>query len=390
MDLFLTVAAIVICGSVAVAAGVFAQVHAHYVAVGAPLAIVGLAILGFVASSSLEEGHYDDFGGAMMELVSLVGAGLLIISFGPLVAWLLNLPSTRPPTSPAATAVAMTAAATAMAVSALIVNIATTAQDRATYQPESRIGALTVTTTDGVPTVAELQRKLPGATIVQDLRPVWPGMVDAGMELRTGRYDSLYIGDETLLHYLTADTPYDENTAVLINPDEVESSVRLPYHFTQTEPGFHEAHVPATRVYLPDFPISAVFVPAKVVRDLGFMLIPERLIAMPVSAAEFQDGYLERGFQPSTDWWYFVGVMLLLAVAAGLSIRRHAPLHTAFGAALGGLTGCAIGLLHSWPATTSADWDPPPRVPFETPWLLVVVVVVVAALGGVRGRRASG
>ncbi|MEU4516637.1 hypothetical protein AB0G05_44715 [Nonomuraea wenchangensis] len=42
----------------------------------------------------------------------------------------------------------------------------------------------------------------------------------------------------------------------------------------------------------------------------------------------------------------------------------------------GTAAGCVIGLLLSWPMTTSVGWDELPRMPFETPWWLIAALAI--------------
>ncbi|MEU6730603.1 hypothetical protein ABZ917_43430 [Nonomuraea wenchangensis] len=44
------------------------------------------------------------------------------------------------------------------------------------------------------------------------------------------------------------------------------------------------------------------------------------------------------------------------------------------GSVPGTAAGCVIGLLLSWPMTTSVGWDDPVRMPFETPWWLIAAL----------------
>src|ERR1044072_2857065 len=88
------------------------------------------------------------------------------------------------------------------------------------------------------------------------------------------------IGDEKLLRYLTGDqsTPYDEGTAVVITSAEVKvDSVELSYENDDAP----TRTVPAVGARPADPHMEAIFVPSKIVRDLGFQLQPEELIVDP-------------------------------------------------------------------------------------------------------------
>lgn len=73
---------------------------------------------------------------------------------------------------------------------------------------------------------------------------------------------------------------------------------------------------------------------------------------------------------------------VLLRVGGGstASLRLFAAcragLSAACGTGMGATAGCAIGLLLVWPMTVSIDWEPVPRVPFETPWSWISALVV--------------
>ncbi|MFG1966891.1 hypothetical protein [Nonomuraea sp. NPDC049028] len=90
------------------------------------------------------------------------------------------------------------------------------------------------------------------------------------------------IGDEKLLRYLTGDqsTPYDEGTAVVITSAEVKvDSVELSYEINENDATTRT--VPAVGARAADPHMEAIFVPSKIVRDLGFQLQPEELIVDP-------------------------------------------------------------------------------------------------------------
>jgi hypothetical protein len=188
--------------------------------------------------------------------------------------------------------------------------------------------------------------------------------------------------------------------------------------------------------------VNEVFIPTKVIRDLGLRPEPDRLIVDPsahrTTEAEqdridqrLGDGastYVERGFQASTEWMAVVAVGVVVAlgsalVAGGragtggrsrrvllrvsdgsaLALRVFAASRAGWsmlcGTALGTAAGCVIGLLLAWPMTTSSDWEVLPRVSFQTPWWAMAALVaglpvlagIIAALPKPRvsGREAS-
>ncbi|HUR06603.1 MAG TPA: hypothetical protein VM347_28935, partial [Nonomuraea sp.] len=53
----------------------------------------------------------------------------------------------------------------------------------------------------------------------------------------------------------------------------------------------------------------------------------------------------------------------------------RAAVGAACGTAIGATAGCVIGLFLVWPMTTSIDWEPPPRAPFETPWTAIAMLI---------------
>ncbi|MFC4063022.1 hypothetical protein ACFOWE_32485 [Planomonospora corallina] len=227
--------------------------------------------------------------------------------------------------------------------------------------------------------------------------------------------EAIYIGDRTLLRYLTGDpsAPYDEGTAVVVTTEGGETgSVEIRYHGAEADRPPLTGTIPAITVRPADPRVGGVFLPADAVRGLGVRLEPDHLIIDPslhrTSAAERERiehrleeagfTYVERGYRTPTGWRYAVAVLLLLALAGALIAAREAgservllrisggsatPSRTlrslvasraACGTVLGVSAGCVIGLLLAWPMTTSYDWDPPPRVSFETPWALIAAM----------------
>ena len=296
----------------------------------------------------------------------------------------------------------------------------------------------------GEPVVrAAVQRELPGVPIVQsDAQP------DGDLRLEIGNADlpglenvdpAGLIGDRTLLGYLTGDpsTPYDENTIVVVTAKDADlHTVTAIYDSGSSSnggPSMRKA-IPATVAKPADPEVEKVFIPAKVVRDLGLDLEPGQLIIDPsihrTSATEqarldhrlgdSATTYLEPGFQPSTGWRTFVVAAIVVAFGCALAgaerprgsggsggsgprrvlfradgsntaLRLFAAsrmgLVAACGTVLGGLAGCTIGLLLAWPVTASIDWDVTPRVGVDTPWPLIAALVIglpilTAALAG--------
>ncbi|MEU7853388.1 hypothetical protein [Nonomuraea sp. NPDC049141] len=254
-------------------------------------------------------------------------------------------------------------------------------------------------------------------------------------------YPHEVIGDEALLRYITGDqsTPYDEGRAVVVTTADVKvDSVAIRYDVTGNNGPLASKSIPAIGARTIDPNMQTIFVPAKVVRDLGYQLEPDELIVDPslhrISASEQErldsrlgdvaQTYVERGFQASTSWQVVAVATLLIALYGALTagdgkatssrsgrvLRRagdgtaatfrwfgacRAGLSAACGTVLGAVAGCPIGMLLIWPLTASNSWESPPRVPFETPWLTIAAVVVglpvlAAALGGLLTRARVG
>ncbi|GAA3122372.1 hypothetical protein GCM10010466_11580 [Planomonospora alba] len=414
----------------------YGLVRGRHLVTGATLAVTGIAVLAFIAWYTHEDQHYDDFGSAMLVLLGMLCGALLVFGLGPFVPWTLGVlgrnaarlpPAFRPAarhlaggsawTSPA---VALTMTATAAAVAVTTVMFAETAQGRAHYQPRAWPGALIVegfSAEQAAAVRAALRHELPDVPVAQDSGGAGSPSVESSEGLV---WTNPCIGDRALLHYLTGDpsVPYDEGTAVVVSADEEETgSVLLRYHLPGDSPPV-EKTIPAITVRPADPRMEAVFVPAKVVQDSGRRLEPERLITDPSlhrTTADEQERldrrlgetattYVERGFQAPTDWWYVVAGLLLIALTGALAATRaagservllrvsgrsaapsrtlrflvacRAAAGTACGTVLGAVAGCVIGLLLAWPLTAPIDWDPPPRVPFDTPWELIAALVV--------------
>ncbi|MEO3805559.1 hypothetical protein [Nonomuraea sp. B1E8] len=417
--------------------------------------------MALIAWSTREDEHYDDFGSALQLLAAIIGGSLFLTGLGPFTPQLLDILRRRTARlSPVirlaardlarnslrtAAPIAITMVTTAFAVAFLIVAVATTAQNRANYHPQARPGALVVNVWgEGATGLrAVIQQELPGVPIVQmdilhhrgyfslDVKDVdLPEVESVGLPGS--------IGDQALLRYLTGNpaTPYDEGTVVVVTPDDIQvDTVTLSYSLPTEKEDRHKAF-PAVAVRSSDPHVNEVFIPTKIVKDLGLRPEPDKLIVDPSAHRTTQaeqdrinrrlgDGegaYVERGFQESAGWMGVVAAAIVVAlgsalVAGGragagrsrrvllrvgngsvLTLRMFAAsrsgLSTFCGTALGAAAGCVIGLLVAWPSTTSIDWEVPPRVSFETPWWAVAALVaglpvlagIIAALPRPRVR----
>ncbi|MGW0481955.1 hypothetical protein [Nonomuraea sp. NPDC003214] len=419
---------------------------------GAVLATLGLAVLAGNAWATREDVHYDDFGSAVQLYASMLGAALLFLGLGPFVAWALKLPARHAARLPVTVrlaareaagasrgAAALTAAvmlATGLAVTLMISAAAVTTQNRAHYLPQARPGALQVDTfyTDDPDAVgAAVREELPpGVPVLRSEETAGSGHVTYAGDGWSG-FDA-FVGDETLLRYLTGDpaTPYDEDTAVLVTTEPgADPTIDLHYSMT-TPPGeYLTKTIPAITARPADPRLSALFVPAKVVRGLGFDLEAGRFLVDPAAhrttrveqerltdrLSDIAEVHVERGYEPATGWIPAAGALILLALGGGLaatalaargsrrarvlrraggSPRRYAAcragLVTACGALPGAAGGAVAGLLLAWPLTTSIEWDVPPRVAFDTPWELVAALAaglpaLAAALAALRPAR---
>ncbi|MEU7001454.1 hypothetical protein [Nonomuraea sp. NPDC046570] len=426
-----------VCGSIFFArlsASRVRQNRADSMARGTAVAMVGITVVALTAWSTREDTHYDDFGSVMTVLAGIYGGSLLILGLGPFVPWLLgvlgrnavHLPRVFRPAArhvggiPARTAagVATTMVGTAVATALMIIAPAVTAHGRANYYPEARPGALVVEvfSAEQAATVrAAVQHELPGVPITEAGSDTGPG------HLAVSSPDIIwtepYIGDQALLRYLTGkpSTPYDKGTAVLVSTDEEEvASVRIEYTSAGTDDSPSGENIPVITIRSPDPRFGRLFIPREAAISLGFRPQPERLIIDPshyrVSATEQERldrrlsgtavTYVERGYQAATEWRYVVAVMILIALAGALAATRaagskrillrisggsavalrfltacRAAVSAACGTAIGATAGCFIGLCLAWPLTTSIDWDPPPRPPFETPWTAIAILI---------------
>ncbi len=423
---------------------------------GVVLASFGLAVMAFFAWSTHEDQPYDDFGTAVTVLAGVIAGALLILGLGPVIAWLLGVlgrsasplpPAIRPAVRPMAdkpariaAGVTTTMAATAVAVAVVILSVAVTAKARADYRPVARLGALVVEgfSPERAAAVREaVVQEFSGAPVVQNNSRRERGY----FTVETADHSFLqeiHIGDQALLHYLTGDpsTPYDQKTVVVLAAGgETQDSMVIRYERSLSDPSTSVKTVPAVTVRPAEPRVGSVFIPAKIMEDFGFHLESNQLIIDPslhrTSAIEEERlsrrlgatarVQVERGYHAPTGWQDFVAVVLLIALAGALTTTRSAAsrrilrrvgggstaalryfvaCRAAFGAALGAgigaVAGCVIGLLLAWPMTAPIGWDVPPRVPFETPWLLiaafVVALPVLAAMiagvwAAVPGRR---
>ncbi|WP_143078883.1 hypothetical protein [Nonomuraea pusilla] len=413
------------------------RVRRRYARVGAASAAAGLAVLAFAASSTAEDQHYDDFGSAMTALAAMAGGGLLVLGLGPAVPWLLGLlgrqaarlPSPFRPaarhlaagTVRAALAVTTTVTATAIAVTVTIVSAATTAQDRARYVPEAVPGALVVGEfgpAEVASVRAAVEQRLPGVPVVERGLP----RERVSVELDSSSVSAPFVGDQALLRYLTGAPParYDEGVVVVVTADgENSGSVRI--RRDSSDPGGSPSYAtfPAVTVRPADPRIHEVFVPAKIMHDLGIAVDPLELIIDPAvhratqADQERLEGRLgeafsvglEQDFQASTWWLFPVGTLMFIALLGALAAMRwagsdrvlrriaggsaatlrllaasRAVLGAACGSVMGTVAGCVTGLLLRWPMTTSSGWEAPPRAPFETPWGWIAVLAALPVL----------
>ncbi|MEO3794213.1 hypothetical protein ABGB14_28695 [Nonomuraea sp. B10E15] len=433
-----------------------ARIHRAYVLGGMFVSFVGVWLMASGAWPARTDSRYGLFARAEFTAATLMGAGLVLIGLGPFASRLLDvlgryaerlplpvrlavrdLAARRTSTAPAIT---LTAMATAFGIALTIIAVGATAQLRADYLPRARPGALLVSPLspadmDAVRTA--MQRELPGVPSAETQLPRPPSRVGAhvdGLDRPGGSvYPDAVIGDEALLRYLTGDrsTPYDEGTAVVVTTADVKvGSVTINIGDSPTV-----NTLPAVVARTADPHMETIFVPAKVIRDLGHQLEPGELIVDPsvhrVSASEKErldarlggvaETSVERGFQPWTGWTAVVAAVLLVALGSALAaggggatspragrvLARagdgsaaalrwfgacRAGLGAACGTVLGAVAGCPVGMLLSWPLTAATSWNSPPRVPFPTPWPVIAAVVaglpiVAAALGALLVRE---
>lgn len=461
-SIVLAIPVALVCSSVLFAWGSAQRAHlrSRFLLWGAALAVVGLLVMAVIAWATHEDEHYDDFGSALQVLAAIDGGALFVAGLGPAAPWLLgvlrrhtarlspairlaardvarNSPRTAPP-------IAITMVMTAFAVSWMILTVAVTAQHRAGYFPQARSGALVVDVqtgdaNDAAAARAVIQQELPGVPIAQRDDPAHLGHFSLDVEdVDLPDVESVasagFIGDPALLRYLTGDpaTPYDEGTAVVVTPNDLKvDTVTLFYSMPTDDDAEKELpskSIPAIAVKSADPYVNEVFIPTKVIRDLGLRPQPIKLIVDPSAhrtteaeqerinqrLGERMSAYVERGFQePAAEWMGVVAAALAVALASALiaggqagaggrtrrvllRVRAGSPLALRMfaagragwsmvcGTALGTFAGCVIGLLLAWPMTASSDWDVLPRVSFETPWWAIAALATgLPVLAGV-------
>ncbi|MBB6557088.1 hypothetical protein [Nonomuraea rubra] len=336
-----------------------------------------------------------------------------------------------------------------------LIAVGETAQSRAEYLPRGRPGSLVVhsgpvslgpfSTADAATVRAAVERELPGVPIAQHEAVVDTWFFDARAENVEIPEEVVYwnqvIGDEKLLRYLTGDqsTPYDESTVVVITSAGVKvDAVDLVYELDKDDETRQTKSARAVVARISDPHMETIFVPSKLVRDLGYRLQPSELIVDPavhrVTPQEQQrlddrlddavaEVHVERGFQASTGWLPFAAVAFLAALGCALAsgfgkaanarqarvMKRagngsaaafrwfrasRAGLSTLCGTVLGAIAGVPAGMLLLWPLTMRTTWEAPARVPFETPWPAIGAVVaglplLAAALGALFALRCS-
>ncbi|MDF2705058.1 MAG: hypothetical protein K0R62_710 [Nonomuraea muscovyensis] len=442
----------------------------RFVVLGLCASFAGVWLMGLGAWLAREDSRYGvfEFYGAL--LITLVGAGLLTAGLGPLPSWLLETlgpyAERLPPPLRLAVrdlahrrarsvlTITLAMMATAFGLALTVIAVGETTQSKAEYLPLGRPGSLLVRSSpaylgpfsaEKAATVrAAMERELPGVPIAQSetvSRASWHfGATADNVEIPE---DAVYwdqaIGDEKLLRYLTGDqsTPYDEGTAVVVTSANVKvDSVDLSYEMHENDETTKSKTVRAVVARTSDPRMETIFVPSKLVRDLGYQLQPSELIIDPtlhrVTAQEQQrlddrlddavaEIHVERGFEASTGWLPFASAAFLAALACALAsglgkaangrqarvMRRagngsaaafrwfcasRAGLSALCGTALGAVAGCPVGMLLLWPLTMPTTWEAPERVPFETPWPVIAAVVaglplLAAALGALFARE---
>ncbi|MEV4799282.1 hypothetical protein AB0K18_04640 [Nonomuraea sp. NPDC049421] len=220
---------------------------------------------------------------------------------------------------------------------------------------------------------------------------------------------------------------------VITSGDVRLDSVDIVYELDEDDESTQVKTVPALLVRATEPGTQTIFVPSKIVRDLGYSLVTSELFVDPaVHRAtpdeqrrlddrlddELAEVHVERGFQAPMGWAPFAAASLLAAIACALAagfgaaanvrqarvMRRtgvafrwfcaaRAGVTALCGTVLGAVAGCSAGMSLLWPLTVSMSWEDPPRVPFETPWLTIAAIVlglpfIATVLGAlfVRGR----
>ncbi|MBB5079266.1 hypothetical protein [Nonomuraea endophytica] len=189
--------------------------------------------------------------------------------------------------------IAVTMVLTACAIVVTSVAVAQSAQGRAWYVPQARHGALLVKLSNADPAVtrAALQREVPADSVVQRDQTTQDrhfGVDVEGVDLPDveGVIPPGFIGDKALLRYLTgnAATPYDEGTAVVVTPHDLDvDTVTIRYSLRTDDDGAaaRTKSLPATVVKSPDRQVNEVFIPTTVIRVLGLAPEAESLIVDP-------------------------------------------------------------------------------------------------------------
>ncbi|MFG3441561.1 hypothetical protein ACGF0J_30325 [Nonomuraea sp. NPDC047897] len=442
----------------------------RFVVLGLCVSCAGVWLMGYGAWLAREDSRYGGLEALGILLIAFVGAGLLAAGLGPLPSWLLETlgpyaERLSPPfrlavrdltrrRAGAVLAITLAMTATAFGLALTVIAAGETTQSRAEYLPRGRPGSLLVQSSpaylgpfsaeEAATVRAAMERELPGVPIVRSeavSRASWHFDATAdNVEIpEEAVYGDQAIGDEKLLRYLTGDqsTPYDEGAAVVITSANVKvDSVRLSYEMNENDETIKSKTVRAVVARTSDPHMETIFVPSKLVRDLGYQLQPSELIIDPtlrrVTAEERQrlddrlddalaEIHVERGFEASTEWVPFASAAFLAALACALAsgldkeangrqarvMRRagngsaaafrwfcacRAGLSALCGTALGAVAGCPVGMLLLWPLTMPTTWEAPARVPFETPWPVIAAVVaglplLAAALGALLARE---
>jgi hypothetical protein len=439
------------------------------VVVGLFVSFAGVLMMGLGAWLGRDDSRYGVIEFIGMLLISLVGAGVLVAGLGSLPSWLLEIfvPYAERLPLPirlaardlvrrrrrAVLAITLAMVVTAFGIALTIIEVGQTTQSRAEYYPQARPGTLLVrsggwirepfSVADAGTVRAAIERELPGVPIAESERlsidsPFFRASTENVEIAEEGVYWDQAIGDENLLRYLTGNqsTPYDEEAAVVITSADVKvNSVELSYEINKNDATTKTKTVQAVNARTTDPHMETIFIPSKIVRDLGYELQPDELIIDPalrritVQERERLDDrlddavaqiYVERGFEASTWWLPVVAAALLLALTGALTagvgqaanahqarvLRRagngsatafrwfcafRAGLSALCGTVLGMVAGCPAGMLLLWPLTVRTTWDEPVRVPFETPWSAIVAMVaglplLAAALGALLAR----
>ncbi len=444
-------------------------VSRRVVVLGLFTSFAGVWLMGLGAWSAREDSRYGAFEFFGFLLIILVGAGLLAAGLGPLPSWLLEVlgpfAERLPPPlrlavrdlarrrASAVLAITLAMMATAFGLALTVIAVGETAQSRAEYLPRGRPGSLLVQSSsmfirsfsaaDAAAVRATMERELPGVPIAQSetvADSLWYFRAEAdGVEIpEEAVYWDQAIGDEKLLRYLTGDqsTPYDEGTAVVITSASVKvDSVTLAYEIDKDDETTASKTVRAIVARTSDPHMETIFVPSKIVRDLGYQLQPSELIIDPtlhrVTAQEQQrlddrlddaiaETHVERGFEASIGWLPVAVAAFLAALVCALTpgfgqdansrqarvMTRAGGSASAFrwfcacragisalcGTVLGAVIGCPAGMLLLWPLTMRTTWEEPARVPFETPWPAITAIVIglpllAAALGALFARE---